>query len=606
MGKIHRLPDALADQIAAGEVVERPASVAKELSENAIDAGARRVTVEIDQGGLVRIAVTDDGEGMSPEDARLAFERHATSKIHALSDLDTLLSFGFRGEALPSIASVSRVTLVTRERGASEGTRIVVEGGRLEEPRPAGAAEGTRIDVADLFYNVPARRKFMKASSTESAHVGEVVLHAALSRPEVAFRLLRDGRLAREYLRASSREERVCSAVSGEELRAVSGSRGVHHVQAFLSAPERARSGATGLEILINDRPVKDRALSRAVAQGYGSVLEPGRFPVGVVYIDLPTELVDINAHPRKTEVRFRDARELHGAVVRILNESLGRVFAVPALGLGKASEAPAFGARKSGAEPMQAPGFIAVVQRHSGDQAAPDQAPLPVREPSAPFTVADEARSPPPQPPAGGLARTLFSASQGSFYGKLRFLGQVRSLFLVCEGDDALYVLDQHAAAERVTFHRLQIARKDRKFVSQRLLVPVIVDCTAREQEALLESAEEVLSLGFDVRAAGDRSLAIHAVPELLLKADPSVLLRDLLAELARSSGRSFGGRIDLVLATMACHGSVRGGDRMEPRAVTALLEALDEVDFSGHCPHGRPVVTRIPFDELERRVGR
>ncbi|HRH01021.1 MAG TPA: DNA mismatch repair endonuclease MutL, partial [Polyangiaceae bacterium] len=342
--RIRRLPDALANQIAAGEVVERPSSVVKELLENAVDAGATRVTVEIDQGGLGRIAVVDDGEGMTPIEAELAFERHATSKLARIEDLEHLGTFGFRGEALPSIASVAKVTLTTRARGQAEAFRVVLHGGHAQSSGPCGAAVGTRVDVGELFFNVPARRKFLKASATESAHVGAVVADAALCRPSVAFRLLRDGKVARDYLRAGSREERVAQVVPGEELRAVFGERGPYRISAFLSAPERARSGATGLEILVNDRPVRDRALARAVAQGYGSVLEPGRYPIGVLYIDMPPERVDVNVHPQKAEVRFHDARELQGAVVRALNEGLGRVFSVPALGLGLPIRAGAFG----------------------------------------------------------------------------------------------------------------------------------------------------------------------------------------------------------------------------------------------------------------------
>jgi DNA mismatch repair protein MutL len=634
-GKVRRLSDALANQIAAGEVVERPASVVKELVENAVDAGATRVTVEIEQGGLARIAVVDDGEGLLPEDAELALERHATSKISRIEDLESLGSFGFRGEALPSIASVAKLTMTTRARGETEGYRLAIEGGRRVSHGPFGCAEGTRVDVVDLFYNVPARRKFLKAPATESAHVGEVVSDAALSRPTVGFRLLRDGKVARDYLRARTREERVAQVVSGEELRALGGERGPYKITAFLSAPERARSGATGLEILVNDRPVKDRALARVVAQAYGSVLEPGRYPIGVLYIDMPPDRVDVNVHPQKAEVRFHDARELQGAVIRCLNEALGRVFSVPALGLGRAREGAAAGFGKSGPsfgmpglrpsafeprdsyEPLQSTPFPPRVApqdapRPSGDVVLREaEAPTPYAPIVAP-SVREEsvalAGALFPVRPSGPVEASLFASYEGGFYAKLRFLAQVRATFLLCEGQDALYVLDQHAAAERVTFHRLQTARASRTLASQRLLVPELVDVGERLAAMFAEPQveAEVASLGFELRVSGERSVAVHAVPSLLRRARPEELVRDLSAELTRTAARPFGSRVDLVLATMACHASVRAGDILEPDEVRALLVGLDEVDFSGHCPHGRPVVTRLSFDELERRVGR
>lgn len=623
MRRVRKLPDALSNQIAAGEVVERPASVVKELVENAVDADATRVVVEVEQGGLGRIAVTDDGMGMIPADAEMALERHATSKISRIEDLEHLGSFGFRGEALPSIASVARVTIVTRARGESEGFRIQVSGGAAAVAGPAGAPEGTRIEVADLFFNVPARRKFLKAPATESAHVGEVIADAALSRPLVAFRLLRDGKVARDYLRAKSREERVAQVKSGEELREVKGERGPYRVTAFLSAPERARSGATGLEILVNDRPVKDRALARVVAQAYGSVLEPGRYPIGVLYIDMPPERVDVNVHPQKAEVRFHDARELQGAVIRILNDGLGRVFSVPALGVGRPVQASAFGTASlpsatiptfAGSSSKSSSAFSSTFSPLDTGSTTPERArllnddgSLPSYEKLEPFGTAP-ASTLFPERPAVELSRSLFASADAGFYGRLRYLSQVRAMFLVCEGEDGIYVLDQHAAAERVTFHRLQTAYKAKKVGSQRLLSPEIVAVGERAAAFFQEVEAEVSALGFEVRASGDRSVAVHAVPSLLARgrATPTELVEDLAAELARAAGRPFGSRVDLVLATMACHGSVRAGDILEPQEVRALLQGLDEVDFSGHCPHGRPVVTRLSFEELLRRVGR
>lgn len=585
MGCVRRLSAELANQIAAGEVVERPASIVKELVENALDAGATRVVVDVVEGGTALVRVSDDGAGMDDEDAVLALERHATSKIEAASDLFALRTFGFRGEALPSIASVSRLTLRTRARGAAEGVTVRIDGGAAPVIEPSGGAVGTTVEVRDLFYNVPARRKFLKATATESAHVGDVVLGAALARPDVTFVLSRDGRVVREYLRAATREERARAASPGETLVSCRGERGAVRIEAALGPPERARAGTTGLSVLVNGRPVKDRMLARAIAQAYGSVLEGGRYPVGVVWLDVPPEVVDVNVHPQKAEVRFADARGLFDAVTRELHASLARSFGLPALG----------------AHPM-APQFR-----------PPPPSP---REPAA--FVGDGLG--PPTPREGGVGlfgeTSLFDALLplredalplgGSLYGRLRYMGQAHGTFLVCEGEDGLFVLDQHAAAERVTFDRLRRAHAERTVAMQRLLVPEIVELSETEVARLVEHETELARLGVEARAVGPSSVAVHAVPALLARAVPARIVEDLVAELGRSAGRPFGAAVDLVLATMACHGSVRAGDAVTREEAEALLRALDEVDFAGHCPHGRPLVMRLSWSELERRVGR
>ena len=581
MTKIRRLDSDLVNQIAAGEVVERPASIVKELVENALDAGASRVRVDVEEGGLALVRVSDDGEGMSREDALLALERHATSKIAAFEDLSRLATFGFRGEALPSIASVSKLTLVTRLANAPEATEI--QDGRA---KLAARAPGTTIEVRDLFANVPARRKFLKAAPTEAAHVGEAVLHAALARPDVTFVLSRDERVAREYLRATSRRERAVSALGEARLAECRGERGPLKIEAHLGPPERARAGAGGLHLLVNGRPVRDRALARAVAQSYGSVLEHGRHPIGVVYVDLPASLVDVNVHPQKTEVRFEDARALFDAVTRELFDSLAKVFAIPALG---PTSRPWLPPPKSAqpyviAPSSQSPSFEIAERDTTRSVASTDIAAM--------------------MAPAQREEPVLFSTS--GFYSKLRFVAQVRATFLVYEGDDALYVIDQHAADERRNFDKLRRAFEARGVAVQKLLVPEIVEISAQEATTLAEHEDVAQRLGVEVRAAGPTSVAVHGVPALLARARPERLLRDLLAELGRVAGRPFSGAVDLVLATMACHGSIRAGDAISAEQATALVGALDGVDFSGHCPHGRPVLLRIPFSELERRVGR
>ena len=604
MAKIHRLSDELANQIAAGEVVERPASVVKELVENALDANATRVNVDVTSGGSTLVRVVDDGEGMTPADAALALERHATSKIALLEDLFRLGTFGFRGEALPSIGSVSKLTLRTRTRDANEAYEIEIHGGKTIASRPAGAAVGTTIEIRDLFFNVPARRKFLKATATESAHVGEVLLGAALARPDVTFTLSRDGRVVREYLRAPSRAERARAASQGENLIHALAERGPLRIEAMLAAPERARSGATGLSLLVNGRPVRDRQLARAVAHSYGSVMESGRYPVGVVWIDLPSELVDVNVHPQKAEVRFTDARGVLDAVTRELHAVLGAAFNLPDVGQSPFAHFGARDPRPDTRERFELPtltSLSAAAERALGLASSPLSASL---APEA--SLAPGARLAPGPIPLPETNLFVSVAERPALYGAMRFVGQVHGMYLLCEGADGLYVIDQHAAAERVTFDRLRNAHGAREIAMQRLLVAEVVEMPPADVAVLEENAAEVAALGVEVRAVGDGAVAVHALPALLKKPDPARVVRDLAAELSKQGGRELSGAIDLVLATMACHGSIRAGDAIAPAEAQALLVALDKVDFAGHCPHGRPIVMRLPWNELERRVHR
>jgi DNA mismatch repair protein MutL len=592
MGIVRRLPDDLANQIAAGEVVERPSSVAKELIENAIDAHATRIRIDVEAGGVGLIRVSDDGDGMSVEDASLATERHATSKIATLDDLSRIRSYGFRGEALPSIASVSRFALRTRQREADSGTEILIEGGGAPVVQPCGIAPGTTIEVRDLFFNVPARRKFLRSLATESAHVTEVAEAAALAAPELTLVLAREGRVVREWLRAGDREQRVLAAFGDEALSPCRGERGPLRVEAFLSRPERARAAANALTLLVNGRAIRDRALLRAVAQAYGSVLEPGRYPLGVVYLEIDPSLVDVNVHPQKAEVRFADGRAVGEALFRILADELSRAFGMPV--------AVRSWGRPSRDDAPKAPANFSP---------APDEA-----RTSLPWSFSPDVMSAAPSaepvsldvaPPRAYPLLENRSEDKPAF-SRLSFVAQVRQTFLLCEGPDGLYVLDQHAAAERVTFDRLRKAYAGRDVATQSLLFPVSVEVTASDAAFVEEEQAAFATLGLDVRAIGPTTVAVHALPRLLSRAKPENVVRDLIAEITRNGGRGFSNAVDLVLATMACHGSVRAGDRLSPSEASALLVSLDQVDFSGHCPHGRPIVTRIGWDELERKVGR
>lgn len=600
--RIAVLPPELASQIAAGEVVERPSSAVKELIENALDAEATRVDVELAGGGIARLAVTDDGYGMSEAEARLCVERHATSKLRSFEELSRILTFGFRGEALPTIASVSKLTLRSRAKGSELGSLLQIEGGSLSRVEAVGMPVGTQVEVLELFYNVPARRKFLRSTGTESGHVTEAVEQAALSRPDVTFTLTRDGRQVRELLRSAERSERVRQVCDLDELATCHGERGPLRVEAYLSRPEQARAGAGGLTILVNGRPVRDRSILVTIAQAYGSVLERGRYPRGVVYVDLAPELVDVNVHPQKSEVRFADPRAASDAVYQILSKALVSAFSLPPVSraawgrqpvAAPAAPAPA----PAPAEPTRSSPFgsgelplaalmAAAARPHVVAEAAP------LGEPSL-LAVRDHSAAPiRPRPEVP--------------WSSLRFIAQLRVTYLICEGEDGIYLLDQHAAAERVTFTRLRREYQARSVPSQALLFPVVIDVTSAELELVEERQREIAEVGLDVRARGATALSIHAVPRLLSRASPERLLRDLLTEASRSGGRGFSDAVDLALATMACHGSIRAGDALSPSEAKALLEALDDADFAGHCPHGRPVVTFLSYAELERKVGR
>lgn len=595
MPRIAVMPPDLASKIAAGEVVERPASAVKELVENALDAGATRIGVELDGGGVTRISVSDDGYGMSRVDAALAVERHATSKLFAAEDLSSIRTFGFRGEALPSIASVSRFSLRTRATGEDAGTEVTVDGGKPAEVRPVGVAVGTTVEVKDLFFNVVARRKFLRSASTESGHVADVVEAAALSRPDVTFTFTRDGRRVREWLKSADRGERV-RQVAGDDLAACEGAKGPLGLTAFLSRPEHARTGTAGLRLFVNSRPVRDRALSFSVAQAYGSVLERGRYPKGVVYLELPPQLVDVNVHPQKAEVRFADHRAVTDGVYHLLSGELARAFSLPSPSRSPwGRPAPKPQPVASEASPRRdlpevvtytAGPRLPIVAEIGGDT-------LPAGAPPEPAYQVSEAPAP-------------LLAGPSVRWVSLRFVAQVRQTYLVCEGPDGLYVIDQHAAAERVNFDRLRRQYRSRAVPSQAMLFPVMLQMTPEECELVEERSPELLALGVELRVRGIDAVSVHALPRLLGRASPERVVRDLIAELSRGGRRAFSDAIDLALATMACHGSIRAGDKLSESEAAALLAALDSADFAGHCPHGRPVVAVTTWNELERKVGR
>ncbi|HEY2903390.1 MAG TPA: DNA mismatch repair endonuclease MutL [Polyangia bacterium] len=621
---IRILPPALADQIAAGEVVERPASVVKELVENAIDAGARRVDIEIEAGGRRLIRVVDDGSGMSSDDARLSLKRHATSKIVAAEDLWGLRTFGFRGEALPSIAAVSRLTLSTKTADAATGVRLTVEAGAEVEAREAGIPDGTQIEVRDLFFNTPARQKFLKSEATETANISEAVLRLGLGHPSVHLRLRTGGRVVLDLPAHRDLGERVRAALArrgASVLHEASGDEGGCTVRAFLAGPEEASTTARSTFVFVGGRFVRDRSLLHALALGYGALLEKGRYPLATLFLEVPGQELDINVHPQKLEVRFARAQEVYAAVRHVVGAAVAR-----APWLAEASRAvrvftlpPRPSLRDEDADGGRAfrAGGAGVTLGRTAQGALPLRARVPDRDDG--FIgrgVGENLDASLPRFADGGRMGPAPVVAPLGFFSLLSYVGQLHRTYLVCEGEGELILIDQHAAHERVAFDRLRAAQARREVRRQRLLFPLPVEVDDLSA-ATAADAGLLEALGFEIEApardagaavaAGKTTILVRAVPEALKDADPKPLLRDVLAQLVEGgAATSAAERIDHALATMACHSVVRAGDVLGRPQVLALLAQLDSVDLRSHCPHGRPVLLRMPMTEIERRFGR
>ncbi len=580
--RIRRLSDAVAAKIAAGEVVERPAAAVKELVENALDAGAGRIDVTIEQGGRRLVEVADDGCGMTPAEARLALERHATSKIRTADDLLAIATYGFRGEALGSIAAVSRFALVSRVREAVAGIRLEVEGGQVVADRPTGAPSGTTITVRDLFFNLPARRQFLRSPATETAQVVDVVSRLALARPDVAVSLMVDGRLAVSGRRDADLAERLDALLGPEAppLVPVDAAEGGLAVSGRISPPGASRAGAGSLHLFVNGRPVRDRSLLHAALQGSRHGHEPGRYPMGALFVVLPPHLVDVNVHPQKAEVRFRDPAAVHGLVARAVEAALVQAGALPAAVRG---DAPASLDGPTPAE-VRARGVQEAIESYlARAERRPDAGPTWV-----------EAAAPAPR-------------AAGRFVG-LRYIGQLRASYLLCEGEEGLVVVDQHAAHERLRFERLRRAIADGTPAAARLLVPRAVTLRADRAALVAERAAVLASLGLEVEPFGPMgTLRVTAVPLGLEAHDPAPLLEAVADDLeGLSPAQPLEAARDHLLATVACHGAVTFRQALDPAEARALLSDLDRFAVTGACPHGRPVSRLIGFGELERLFDR
>ena len=597
--RITRLSTELANQIAAGEVVERPASVVKELVENALDAGAARIGVSVELGGKRLIRVEDDGEGMTPAEAELALERHATSKISRLDDLAAITTLGFRGEALPSIASVSHLLLRTRARGESRGTEIRVSGGVAVSTREVGASEGTTFEVTDLFYNVPARRKFLKSDGAETTQVSRLVTQLALGHPAVGFSLTSGRRQLLQCPPASSLEERLFQLYKDRddlvEVRKQAAGITVTGFVAALAGPgEGPRRGPQN--IFVNGRGVKDRTIAHAIVHAYSTTTIKERSPEVHLFLEMPPDRVDVNVHPTKAEVRFLEQSLVHEVLRRAIGEALEQG---PAPEIGLDPVAPGVG---------RAGGMASGVEVTSAASAVDQTGWRPVSSPGGGAAVGFSPDG--DGQPFRDLVREMRPAAVAPapvVDRPLQPLGQFRDTFIIAIDDEGIAIIDQHVAHERILFEQVMERLTTGTLESQQLLMPMVIELPAAERQALAAHSEALARLGFDVEAFGGDSLRVAALPAIVDLAACETALRALAQDL---DGLDQGAAIDEALrqmaATTACHAAVKANDRLTPEKMAYLLDELRRTAHSSVCPHGRPVVLRLSRKEIERRFER
>ncbi len=565
MPRIQPLPDLLISQIAAGEVVERPASVLKELIENSLDAGATKIDVQLEGGGVKLMRVADDGSGIEPEDLRLAVARHATSKIGSLEDLERVASYGFRGEALASVASVARLVLTSRAAQAAHAWRLST-GGRCE---PAALAKGTVVEMADLYWNTPARRKFLKSEATEYAHCDEVLRRMALARPDVAFSLSHDG-VAKRRLPAADLARRLKEIFADDfpaQARPVEASAGGLRLYGFAALPAYSRAGRDEQYFFVNGRFVRDKLLAHAAREAYADVLHGSRHPAYLLFLELDPAAVDVNVHPAKTEVRFRDGRGIHQFVFHALERALAQPLA----------------AAPQAARPLPAPAYAPL----------PRQGTLAVNEPAVANYLAFAAAALPAAPEPTPAATPFLGYAMAPLHG----------LYVLAQNEAGLVLVDQHAAHERILYERLKAAADAGPPAVQQLLVPLLLAVDEREMATAAEEGGALADLGFAVAAAGPRELAVRAVPALVAGGDLPILLRALLAELAEHpASRVVASRRNALLATMACHGAVRGRRPMSLPEMNGLLREMEATLRADQCNHGRPTWVQLPLADIDK----
>jgi DNA mismatch repair protein MutL len=577
MTTIRLLPDTLVSQIAAGEVVERPASAVKELLENSLDAGAQAVTVALEQGGAKRVRVTDDGGGIPPDELPLALARHATSKIATLADLERVATLGFRGEALASMASVARVAVTSRTAGAAHAWRIAAAGGPPGAAEPASHPLGTTVEVADLYFNTPARRKFLKSESTELAHCADSFDRVALARPDVALTLRHGDRVTRHYP-AAAPAARV-AAVLGDDFRRAARELDAEapglRVNGYLGAPDQARGGRDAQYVFVNGRFVRDRLLTHALRQAYADVLHGDRHATYAVFVDIGPGAVDVNVHPAKTEVRFRDARAVHQFVFHAASRALAGAagatpvpMAAPAVSGDRLVARPQAFQRSLGvAQPVAAYGAMFERERERGPAAAVAEAPAEAETPLG-FAVA-----------------------------------QLHGVYILAQNRLGLVLVDMHAAHERILYEELKLALDASSGNTQQLLIPVTFHADAADVAALEEHGAALASLGFELAALSPTAIVVRGVPGALAGGDIPALAKALLADLREyGASRVLTERRDELLATMACHGAVRAHRALTVPEMNALLRRMEETERSGQCNHGRPTWYQLSLADLDR----
>ena len=599
---IRRLPEHVVNRIAAGEVIERPASAVKELVENSLDAGATRIEVMIREGGKSVITVTDDGIGMSPEELKLAVERHATSKLPG-DDLDDIRTLGFRGEALPSIGSVGRLAITSRAQGAEAAWQLTVYGGKLGEPIPAALSKGTRIELRDLFYATPARLKFLRADRTETSQVVDAINRLAMARPDVAF-TLKDGERTRVKLEAAQGELldarlRRLGGVMGKEFAAnalaVDSEREDAHLTGYAGLPTLNRGNAQMQFLFVNGRAVRDRLLFGAIRGAYQDFLARDRHPLVSLFLDIDPTMVDINVHPAKAEVRFREAGVVRGLIVGALRHTLAEA-----------------GHRAS---TTVASAALGAIRPHVGGGPAlpfgrgyPERPTIPsggIAEAAAVFQA--------PSTPAAGLAPTApptaeYTAEEMAVeYPLGAARAQVHQTYIVAQTEDGIVIVDQHAAHERLVYERMKSALSDTGVGRQGLLIPEVVELTEDEVERITARTAEFAELGLIFEGFGPGAVVVREVPAMLGQVDVQSLIRDLADELAEL-GDSFSlkERLEDVCGTMACHGSVRAGRHLNGDEMNALLRQMEVTPHSGQCNHGRPTYVELKLADIERLFGR
>jgi DNA mismatch repair protein MutL len=629
MSKIRVLADHVANQIAAGEVVERPASVAKELIENSIDAGATRITIEIEAGGRRLLKISDDGEGMVRDDAVLAFERHATSKIRVTDDLAAIGTLGFRGEALASIASVAKVELMTCLEGASAATRVTIEGGRMRDVKDAAHPRGTTIIVRDLFFNIPARRKFLRSEATETYHLANLVTHYALAHPEIAFTFTNNGREVVRAAPAKDLRERAYQ-IFGEEflenlLEVNGGEPQVARVTGYVSAPRDRRTSRDSQYLFVNRRFVRDRMIGRALSEGYRSILPHGVYPAALLFIETPLEEVDVNVHPAKTEVRFRRQAAVSDAVREAVKNALASAgYARPeepeervvhvqeqvitASASAASSAAPEFNLSSVYVNPqpriefapppiVEEKPFVQEPDVHvsgdvSGDEIARD---IEVMIESA------QAVKPVALPPFNSAEKLAKVPEPESLSKNIRPLGQLDESFIIATDDDGLLLIDQHVAHERILFDKYRALEAERRRESQQLLVPETFDLTPAQAAVFDDLAPELENYGFELMRLSGRTVAIKAIPADL----PGSEARNMLAELldtvdAEKKSTARETLRDEIAASLACHAAIKVNMPLAPEKMRWLIERLLQTSSPTTCPHGRPVILRLKTKDI------